>query len=311
MDNENNTEKRQKINDHGKFRILVSVLVIIAYIFFILSSLKNNGNFLFSVLMVFSISFYILSYIFSIFIFAKGILNSTITLNSSDIQKGLYALTLATTFIYYSSDKLSIIDFGLITENVIFVDFFITLSYLTFHSVNSFIIVANIINIIYNLSIYLNYKIKPSYTQRNKPFNLKHNDITSKIDIMTDKIYEQIKLSNIFKRLFLVIAYVLLFTVEISFNLIYPVFHIPIHYLLKFLKWLIKKFKNLHLINFGKAIYMAARLSLIYSSTITFIIFSYYNVISNNGFLIFEFMTTIFLLPIIFNEINEFKIRNK
>lgn len=56
---------------------------------------------------------------------------------------------------------------------------------------------------------------------------------------------------------------------------------------------------------------MAARLSLIYSSTITFIIFSYYNVISNNGFLIFEFMTTIFLLPIIFNEINEFKIRNK
>lgn len=48
---------------------------------------------------------------------------------------------------------------------------------------------------------------------------------------------------------------------------------------------------------------LSARVSILISIVITFIIFKYESIISENGLDVMEFIFTIFLLPFIFNEI--------
>lgn len=65
-------------------------------------------------------------------------------------------------------------------------------------------------------------------------------------------------------------------------------------------------------LNSDYIIALSARISVVISLTITYVLFKYFSIISDIGLDVMEFIFTIFLLPVIFNEIMKLrKVKSK
>lgn len=307
---EGQTEKKQKTSNQDKVKSSIHIIIYISVLFFLVWSVEKRDNIFFYIYLLLAFNFNLITFGFSSFILTKGLLKRKVTLEPLDIQNGLYALTIIIYLISGFSDHSAFTSSIHRIENVILQDFVISILYLVLHAINSFVIVANITNILYSSSIYFNYKMQ-SWNIKPKIFNRSIYDcIKWYLNKKTDDTYGLFNSVNVFLKPFIFSVYILFVAVEMVITYFLPILLVPIKIIINSCKWLFRKFKNLHLMNFDKIVYLVARISFIYSIALTYIIFNYFSVISDSGFIFFEFMATIFLLPIIFNEITKFKESN-
>lgn len=213
-------------------------------------------------------------------------------------------------FSSYLSFENNVDTFTYINNNTIIFDLLIAVTYIITHSLSLFFAILLLINILYNLGInfqsFLETKLFKNIYTKFSNFNL-----SSLIMGKREWYYESesYKTNGHAKTLFGIIYFLWLF-LEVIYELLHELIGGIIKFILYLIGFLLASLYSMHDINLQNVIYIIARLSVIYSISVTFFIFNYYEVISRSGLSFFEFIATIFLLPLIFNEIKDFRERS-
>src|SRR5699024_1853689 len=139
-------------------------ILLVFLIILILSSLFMKDNLLYKVIMLYSLYIQVISYYFYFSFLFKAITGKGRVLEIRDVVNGLFQINVLiiwmTTIVKIEPDISIFYSLGHLPLN----DFSISLFYVIYHATFFFLIMSNIVIILYNSSIYINYK----FTNRKK-----------------------------------------------------------------------------------------------------------------------------------------------
>ncbi|WP_016897429.1 hypothetical protein [Aerococcus viridans] len=303
---ENNDDNREITAEPNKLKQRIILIFLVFLIILMLSSLFMIDSFLYKAIVLYSLYIQVISYYFYFSFLLKAITGKGRDLEIRNVVNGLFQINILAIWIitigkiepdisvFYSLGHLSLNDFS------------ISLFYVIYHATFFFLIVSNIVIILYNSSIYINHKLTDR-KKDNKSNQFSYKKITNVIKTKQDKYYKKYNQVTVPKKQVELIKYSNLVIFEYIYETILPSILFPFRRGSKNLNKIHTWFINLHNIDLISILYFNARVSIIYSVAFSYIVFQYYTIISDSGIIIFEFIATIFLLPFIFNELRNFK----